>query len=297
MAHNVRQSISAMSRRLSGDRRGATAVLFALGATALLGFAGLATEGGSWYLEKRHGQNAADAAAIAGALAFNSGQSVTTSGNKAAELIGYTSGVTITTGVFNSGAYTANATPANAVRAVVTKAQPRLFSQLFGSGSVTITESAVAMMAATGPVCMLSHQGGVSIGGSATVGAAGCAIASNAAGSQSIQGASAPSHVPVNQSLVSAGGCSGCTGLTSAPLTYQPPTPDPAGLTTIEGLTLPVSGVNGAKCNTGANKTTQPVAYDSAKKLNCDGLSLTGNFGTSSDAGNLYILQFGHISQ
>jgi Flp pilus assembly protein TadG len=50
------------------DRRGATAVTFALSAIALTGLAGLGAEVGTWYVMKRHGQNAADAAAVAGAL-------------------------------------------------------------------------------------------------------------------------------------------------------------------------------------------------------------------------------------
>ena len=67
---DISPSIASLLRRLRVDRRGATAVVFALAASALLGLVGLATEGGTWYLEKRHGQNAADAAANAGALAL-----------------------------------------------------------------------------------------------------------------------------------------------------------------------------------------------------------------------------------
>ena len=159
--------------------------------------------------------------------------------------------------------------------------QQPMFSGLFLSGPVTITETAVAALAATGPVCMLAGKGGLSFGGSSSVAATGCTIASNKTGSQSITGAST-SHVPATQSLVSAGGCSGCTGLTTVPLTYQPPTPNPAGLTAIEALTLPSKNdSNGTKCNTGSNPSNNPVAYNPTSNhplINCDGLSLTGNF-------------------
>jgi Flp pilus assembly protein TadG len=281
-------------RRLRVDRRGATAVVFALGATALLGLAGFATEGGTWYLEKRHGQNAADAAAIAGVLALASGQNATTSANKAAALTGDTNGLTITTGIFNGSSFVANATPASAVKAIVSTSRPPLFSGLFLKSNVTISESAVAALAATGPVCMLAEAGGLSFGGSTSVSATGCTMASNKTGSQSISGASA-SHVGASASLVSAGGCSGCTRLTTPPLTYQPLTPLPAGLTAIEALTMPAPNVGGVKCNTGSNKTQQPVAYDSAQKINCAGLSLTGNFDLNLQPGT-YIFYNSGIS-
>ena len=281
-------------RRLGADRRGATALVFALGATALLGLVGLATEGGTWYLEKRHGQNAADAAAIAGVLALASGQDATTSANKAAALTGDTNGLTVTTGIFNGSSFVANATPATAVKTVVSTSRAPLFAGLFLNSNVTISEGAVAALAATGPVCMLAEAGGLSFGGSTSISASGCTLASNATGSQSISGASA-SHVGANASLVSAGGCSGCTGLTTPPLTYQPLTPLPAGLTAIEALTMPAQNAGGAKCNTGSKTSQNPVPYDTAQKLNCDGLSLTGNFDLNLQPGT-YIFYNSGIS-
>jgi Flp pilus assembly protein TadG len=268
---------AATLRRLSADRRGATALVFALGAMGLLGLVGLATEGGGWYLEKRHGQNGADAAASAGVLALANGQDATTSGARAAALTGYASGVAITTGIYTIGtaSFQPNATSAaNAVKAVVTTARAPLFSGLFrGSSAVTIRETAIAMMAATGPVCMLAGAGGLSFGGSTSVHAAGCTLASNKTGPNSITGASAPSHVDAGQSLVGEGGCNGCTGLTTPPLTYQPPTPDPFK-STIGSLTMP--NTTGTQCN---NNNTTPKAYNSTTPptINCNGFKMTGS--------------------
>lgn len=285
--------------RLCRDTRGATAVVFALGATALLGLAGLATEGGTWYLEKRQGQNAADAAAIAGVLALSAGQDVTKSASKAAALTGDANGLTVSTGSFNSAnnTFTSPAVPAssaNAVKAVVSTSRAPMFAGLFMSSNVTISEGAVAALAATGPVCMLAGAGGLSFGGSTSISTGGCTLASNKSGSSSITGASS-SHVGANASLVAAGGCNGCTGLTTQPLTYQPLTPLPSGLSQIEQLTLPAPNVGGVKCNSGGNKTTQPVAYDSALKINCNGLSLTGNFNLNLSPGT-YIFYNSGIS-
>jgi Flp pilus assembly protein TadG len=264
-------------RRLRSDQRGATALVFALGAMGLLGLVGLATEGGTWYLEKRHGQNAADAAVSSGVLALANGQNVTTSANKAAALTGYASGVVITTGTFTIGTGSFQATPAsaaNAVKAVVTTNRSPLFSALFrGSSPVTISESAVAMMAATAPVCMLAGAGGMSFGGSTSVHASGCTLASNKTGPNSITGASAPNHLDAGQSLVSEGGCNGCTGLTNPPLTYQPPTLDPFA-STIGSLTMP--DTTGTQCN---NSNSTPTAYNSTTPptINCNGLRMTGS--------------------
>src|SRR5580658_1563754 len=53
------------------DRRGVSALVFALSALVIIGFVGFATEAGVWYEVRRTAQGAADAAAIAGALAAN----------------------------------------------------------------------------------------------------------------------------------------------------------------------------------------------------------------------------------
>jgi len=272
--HRTLPSLQHRDRHL--DRRGAASLVFAMGAIALFGVVGLATEGGTWYLEKRRGQNAADAAAMSGALALANGQDAATSGRKAAALIGDDNGLTIATGNFSNGTFTANATPANAVRAVVSATQKPLFSALFLDSEVMIRESTVAIVAATGPVCMLAGAGGLSFGGSTSVKATGCTLASNKTGSQSIVGASS-AHVSPTQSLVSSGGCSGCSGLSTPPLTYQPATPIPAALASIEALQLPAPGTNGATCNTTSHANENPVPFETAAQLNCDGLQLNGN--------------------
>jgi Flp pilus assembly protein TadG len=55
--------------RLSSDRRGVTAVVFAICATVFLGMVGLATEVGAWYVGRLEAHGVADALALAGALA------------------------------------------------------------------------------------------------------------------------------------------------------------------------------------------------------------------------------------
>lgn len=55
--------------------RGQSMVLLALGFIGMLGFTGIAIDGGMLYSERRHAQNAADAASMAGALAILEGGS------------------------------------------------------------------------------------------------------------------------------------------------------------------------------------------------------------------------------
>jgi sterol desaturase/sphingolipid hydroxylase (fatty acid hydroxylase superfamily) len=65
----------AISRRLLSDERGAALALTAISLAVLLGFAGLGVETGLWYTIKRHDQNAADFAALSGAMELAAGQS------------------------------------------------------------------------------------------------------------------------------------------------------------------------------------------------------------------------------
>ena len=60
-------------RKLGPDRGGAVAVLFALSATALIGFAGLGAEVALWYIAKGSAQGAADTAAYSALIAYHAG--------------------------------------------------------------------------------------------------------------------------------------------------------------------------------------------------------------------------------
>src|SRR5579859_6941247 len=65
-------------RRLVSDRRGATAIVVGIGMVGLLGFAGLGTEVGLWYLIKRTMHGAADSAAFSAAIAEAAGEAYIT---------------------------------------------------------------------------------------------------------------------------------------------------------------------------------------------------------------------------
>jgi hypothetical protein len=56
-------------RQLLGDKRGATAIMTAVAATTVMGFAGLAVDVGYWQTTQRRMQGVADEAAFAAAMA------------------------------------------------------------------------------------------------------------------------------------------------------------------------------------------------------------------------------------
>jgi hypothetical protein len=74
--------------------KGQSLVLIALAAVGLFAFAALAIDGSRAYSDKRHAQNAADTAALAGALAYTKGANITTAAQNRATSNGYDGGAT-----------------------------------------------------------------------------------------------------------------------------------------------------------------------------------------------------------
>ena len=138
-------------RRFLRERNGAASIVTALSSVALIGFAGLATDVGSVYLETRRLQGVTDLAALAAmqdpAQAQMLAQS-TVSGNRWPE----NTDVVVTRGEYVSDRaippaerFRANAPEANAVHVNVTSSAPLFFGRLFiPEGRMTITRQAVA---------------------------------------------------------------------------------------------------------------------------------------------------------
>ena len=142
-------------------RRGSISIIFALSGFALCGLIALGTEVGSWYVVKRNLQNAADSAAIAGALAIAhnnvtaGSDNVVGSGVSFANQNGFCSGggtactssgspvtVSVAQGSYADGTFTAGA--GSAVQAIVSQTQTGLFAGLVGLTSIPIAAGAVA---------------------------------------------------------------------------------------------------------------------------------------------------------
>jgi hypothetical protein len=264
------------------DQRGATSLVVAASATALLGFSALATEGGTWYVTRRAAQNAADASALAGALslAFAAPADREAGAQEAARdvsarngfphggtdsvLISYPPGAT-------AGAFTGNTA---AVEVQVTRQQTLSLASLFVEDAPVIGARAVALLEGSGNACILGLDGGVAMGGNSFVGGAGCVVASNARGKTAIS-ISGSAEVQA-YSLSSVGGCGpqpNCSDTRYVALTkpfaeYQLPTSNP--YEALDSKTFSPTCL----ASTPSSGTIAPTGLTRAY---CSGISLNGN--------------------
>ena len=230
-------------RNMLRCRRGSAAFATVVALVPLIGVVALGGEAGSWYVIKQHAQNAADSAAISGALAIANSDSQPNFGT----LNGFSSNVTVTQGSYSTGSgFQSGGAPVNAVQAVVTECQPQTLSLVLYTGSCNGTTKSVMIKAqAVASVqipkmlpCVLASSGPVTFQDAAVqVNAPNCGIASNGT-PIGIDFKVAPKQLNVG-SLSTAGGCSG--SLCGSVLTYAPPVIDPFSALTsaMTGLTMP----------------------------------------------------------
>lgn len=75
--------------KLQSNEKGQALILIAFAAVGLFAFAALAIDGSMYFSDRRHAQNAADSAALAGALAHSRGNNITTAAANRATSNGY----------------------------------------------------------------------------------------------------------------------------------------------------------------------------------------------------------------
>lgn len=265
------------------DQAGGYAVIFALAAPGLIGFAGLASEGGLWLYQHQKLQSAADSAALSSATLY--GVSVTgdltTQAKGVAATYGFntaTSGTTITVHTPpSSGNYTSNT---KAVEVIATVSQQRLLSAIFSGGTFTITARAVALVGNSGNGCVLSldrsASGATNSQGSSAISLTGCAVFDDSSNSSAlVNGGSATISA---ESVNVVGNVSGGSGITTTDgiKTGILPVADPyasvvppafsgcdANSTVLHTTVTLNPGVycNGFKLNAGANVTLNPGIY------------------------------------
>lgn len=277
---DILSTLEAVFVGLRRDRRGASAVAFAASAMVIMGFVGLATEGGLWYLGRRNAQNAADAAAVAGALAVTYNANAETAAANSAASNGFpnTGNTTVTTIVTP-----ATVTDTAKVQVTVTQQMTPYISAVFTTTPVTVGATAIAQVKVTGAACVLSTSGDLTISGASN--SPGCAFASNSTSSTAINVTGAW----LGSTAATVGGCcgSGTTSLTGKPMSpYHPATTNP--YSAADALTLPA--FTAANCDTipapatynGSNNTYRGtsvillVPYNPASpRAYCETLSVT----------------------
>jgi Flp pilus assembly protein TadG len=231
-------------RNLLRSGRGSVALATVIALVPLIGVVALGAEAGSWYVTHQHAQNAADSAAMSGALAIANSDAQPDFGT----LNGFSSKVTMSQGSYSTGSgFQPAGVPANAVQAVVTQCQPQALSLVLYTGScngtaksVMIQAQAVASVVTPAKLpCALALTGPITFQDAAVqVNAPDCGLASNGT-PIGIDFKNTPKTFNVG-SLSTAGGCSGsyCSSVSPPVMTYAPPVTNPfAGLT--NALTSP----------------------------------------------------------
>lgn len=180
---------------LGRDERGTVAVMLALGAPILFGFAALATDVASWQVAQKSMQGAAEAAAYSAGVASNKadGTNLVTQAKAITAALGFKdgqSGVSVSVNIPPvSGSHTSPASGTTAVEVIVQQAQPRFLSGLFLSSDPIVTARAVSVI--SGPKgCVLAlnptASQAIATSGHSTVNAPNCYIVADSSSSTAI---------------------------------------------------------------------------------------------------------------
>lgn len=271
-------------RNLLRCRRGSVAFATVVALVPLIGAVALGAEAGSWYVTKQHAQNAADAAAVSGAMqqacvlsgnsncdttqdyVYRAKQSAAQNGFCNASATSYPGSqcsTSLPTGVSQTVTITPlaswNGTAGTFVQATASQQQPAYLAQVLGLSTVNIGATAVAAVKSATNPCVLALGAPITFQDNGiSVNSPNCGFASNFSG----PGASID-FKNVNASNVSlglsqaSGGCTGTAALCQKVSTYLPPVIDPyiALNAALSALTLP-------QCSAGSGGA--PVAYTAA---------------------------------
>jgi putative Flp pilus-assembly TadE/G-like protein len=312
-------------RNLLRCRRGTAAFATVIALVPLIGAVSLGGEATSWYVTKQHTQNAADAAAYAGALNLEctlagtycpvpDTQTVAYRGKEFAAQNGYcNAGDTsyplskcatalppnTSQTVSISTLTTWNGKSGNFVQATVQQTQPAYLAVVLGLTTVNIFSQATAQVNSSPKTpCALALTGSFSFQGSANVNAPGCDIASNDPANNALNftggGISLGTPPP---SLSATGGCTGAATYCGSAQTYQGPATDPfsaldSALTTLCGAN-PGSDATCGLSTTGAcaisKKNPTPIAYTAATPCANNNVTLNGMTAVPLSAGVYFI--------
>lgn len=296
-ARSVRRALARLRRRQDG----ATAIMMGVMATALVGFAGLAAEGGSWYVIKRNAQTAADTAAQAGAVALLWDRAAAPAAHETSTRNGFTHGVSLTTVTVNAPpASGPNAGNASAVEVIVQRQVPLQLASVFLGGNATIAARAVATALTLdgGGACVLAlGRGGgeliqdndLQIGGTATVNAPNCSLASNTSIRQ-FGNSRITAFTMVAAGEVAIGNPGNVT-LTRPAASYQPPIQDPFA-PEVPGTGVPLPPSSQACTQTGF-RTSPTSTVPLSAGVYCNGMDLRGTHNLSP---GVYYIQNGGLT-
>ncbi len=269
------------------------AITIAIAAVVLLGLVSLGVEVTGLLMKHRQMQSAADAAAMAGAvaLAASSPSGVSVEARAVAGQNGFVSGVNSVTVAVNapplSGTWAGNP---GAVEVVISQPQILPLSALLYKGAWSVSGRGVASVGNSASDCVLSLNpaAALSITGGVTVNLKQCGLAANGTGAGAL---SLSGGVTLNAGSVTVSGTTSVNGgsnlnVTGAVKINQPATADPYA-----GVAVPTwSG-----CNHGAIGNPYTVGYQGSALtpgVYCGGLTLNGG-GANTMAAGVYFINGG----
>ena len=278
-------------------RRGMVAALVALLLPVIVGVMALALDGGVLYLQRQTAQSVADAAALAGAYQIYKGSDFSAAQDSAIA-IGEQNGITIPS--------TSVTSPRSGYVAVsVTSSQPRLFSALWGSGTMSVTATAVAR-GATSPysraaILVLASSGSaVTLSGTPQVSAVNGSIVVDSTSSSSVLSSGTGSITTPELDLSGKIQYSGHNPNNATVTNYnQASTPDPlakipapstSGMTVQSSSAIALSGTRSMTLNPGVYNGGLTLSGSSSVTLNPGVYYINGGginmSGSSSISGN-----------
>ncbi|MBU8537347.1 pilus assembly protein TadG-related protein [Falsiroseomonas tokyonensis] len=297
---------------LRRDRRGTVAVTVAIGASALLGAAALATDVGNLYLVRRNMQSAVDAAAIAAARGMAGGADDVAVGALASDVAarnGFQTGTQ--TRITNVDVAVLRATSPRQVTVTVQQTQPMPFVRAMMSAAPVVTASATAVAQSDpGGACVLSLSQPIAFAGNSNLQAPNCGLSSNYRHPDSLRfgsgGSNAGSSFTVRvSSLISSGGCTTCTAAEALlklaftrnrPAFYQADTANPYASITSQGPALLDDMTRGSACASPKKLDESPEQGIVALPPGCyTSMSVTGGRTLQLSPG-IYVVSQGNFS-
>lgn len=271
-------------RSAKKDSPGQVLVLVSLGMVVLLGFAALAIDVGQFWSVRRHMQTAADAAALAAAVAVRQGNTPTAPADSVATQNGFTDGSDNVTVTVNnppaSGVYAGNTAY---VEVIVSQPQPSFFLNALGYSSTGVSARSVAS-SVNGPACLYaldpSAAKAVDVQGSSTATlTCGAIVDSNNSDALNSGGGGT-----LTASNIGVDGNYSGSGFTPTPVTGVAPAPDP--LAYLPEPTVGACNYTGVHAGTSKGTTyLNPGVY-------CGGIQISGNNPVVFNPG-VYILEGG----
>jgi Flp pilus assembly protein TadG len=246
-------------------RRGSVALMFGIAAIPLIGFAALGTEAGTWYLAKRHAQNAADASAIAGALTLASGGNASQHATNVATADGFCNGCSPSASVTQSVNFAITAT---SVTAIIVQSQPALLARVFALDNIDVAAQATASVQTAQTLCMLSLAT-MTIQGNASVTGGGCSMMTNT----NVVLNSAPT-LPADSTILANDGCGNssttCSGVTNSNY-YMPKALLPPFMLALDATTAFPTSAGGGKVTCKKSEVCSISSYEAGPlKVNGD---------------------------